>query len=71
MEVVSGVIFCMEESIKAKLVFIGATSYEKAVTANQAHLDMQEENWIHYIAGGMFASVKKTADNLYYVRKHS
>jgi hypothetical protein len=68
MEVVSGVLFCMEESIKAKLILVGATSYETAVSPDQAHFDMQEENWIHYIAGGLFASVKKTPDNLYYVR---
>jgi hypothetical protein len=57
----------MEERIKAKLVAAGATSMEKAVTAQEAHLDMQEQNWIHYIAGGLFARVKKTATNLYYV----
>ncbi len=68
MEVVSGVLFGVEERIRAKLIKAGATSHEKAVTAEQAHLDMQEENWIHYIAGGMFAGVKKTAANLYYVR---
>jgi hypothetical protein len=68
MEVVSGILFGMEERIRAKLIEAGATSHEKAVNAQQAHLDNQEENWIHYIAGGMFAAVKKTADNLYYVR---
>ncbi len=68
MEVVSGILFGMEERIRAKLIAAGATSHEKAVTAEQANLDMQEENWIHYIAGGMFAGVKKTAANLYYVR---
>jgi hypothetical protein len=68
MEVVSGVLFGMEERIRAKLIAAGAISHEKAVTAQQAHLDVQEENWIHYIAGGMFAGVKKTAANLYYVR---
>jgi hypothetical protein len=68
MEVVSGVLFGMEERIRAKLIAAGATSHEKAVTAQEADLDLQEQNWIHYIAGGMFAGVKKTADNLYYVR---
>jgi hypothetical protein len=68
MEVVSGVLFGMEERIRAKLIAAGAISHEKAVTAQQAHLDVQEENWIHYIAGGMFAGVKKTPANLYYVR---
>ncbi len=68
MEVISGILFGMEERIRAKLIAVGATSHEKAVTAEQAQLDSQEENWIHYIAGGMFAGVKKTTDNLYYVR---
>ncbi len=71
MEVVSGVLFGMEERIRVKLIAAGATSHEKAVTAEQAKLDMQEANWIHYIAGGMFAGVKKTAANLYYVRPHN
>ena len=68
MEVVSGVAFGMEERIKAKLIAVGAISHEKAVTAQEAKLDVQESNWIHYIAGGMFAGVKKTTANLYYVR---
>ncbi len=68
MENTSGILFGMEERIKVKLVKAGATSHEKAVTAEQAHLDSQEANWIHYIAGGMFAGVKKTSANLYYVR---
>jgi hypothetical protein len=44
-----------------------ATSKEKAVTAQEAHLDMQELNWLSYIAGGLFARVKKTKDKRYYV----
>jgi len=71
MEVVSGTLFSMEERIRTKLIKVGATSHEKAVTAEEANLDMQEENWIHYIAGGMFAGVKKTAANLYYVSIHN
>ncbi len=71
MEVVSGILFGMEERIRAKLIAVGATSHEKAVSAEDAHLDSQEENWIHYIAGGMFANVKKTPTNLYYVRIHN
>ncbi|HLN46132.1 MAG: hypothetical protein ACM3WQ_03610 [Chloroflexota bacterium] len=71
MEAISGILFGMEESIRVKLIAVGATSQEKAVSAQDAHLDMQEENWIHYIAGGMFANVKKTPTNLYYVRIRS
>jgi hypothetical protein len=71
MEVASGLLFGMEERIRTKLIEAGATSREKAVTAQDAHLDMQEQNWLHYIAGGLFASVKKTAANLYYVSVYS
>jgi hypothetical protein len=71
MEVVSGTLFSMEERIRTKLLKAGATSHETAVTAEEAQLDFQEENWIHYIAGGLFANVKKTAANLYYVPNHN
>jgi hypothetical protein len=66
-EVTSGTLFAMQQSIRTKLLAIGATSREKAVTAQEAHLNMQERNWLHYIAGGLFARVKKTKDNRYYV----
>jgi hypothetical protein len=67
MEVVSGTSFAMQQSIIAKLLAMGATSKEKAVTAQEAHLDTQEQNWLHYIAGGFLARVKKTKDKRYYV----
>jgi len=69
MEVVSGTLFSMEERIRTKLLKAGAISHEKAVTAQEADFDMQEENWIHYIAGGLFAPVKKTTTNQYYVAR--
>jgi hypothetical protein len=71
MEVVSGVLFAMQESIRAKLLAVGATSIEKAVTVQEAHLDMQEQNWLHYIAGGLFARVKKTEGKRYYVATYN
>ena len=67
MEVVSGTIFKMEQSIRAKLLAVGATSRVKAVTIQEADLDMQEQNWLDYVAGGLFAIVKKTEDKRYYV----
>jgi hypothetical protein len=67
MEVVSGALFAIEESIRTKLLAVGATSKEKAATSQEAHLDMQEQNWIGYIAGGLFARVKKTGDGRFYV----
>jgi outer membrane lipoprotein SlyB len=67
MEVVSGTIYKMEQCIRAKLLAAGAISREKAVTIQEAHFDMQEQNWLNYIAGGLFANVKKTADKRYYI----
>jgi hypothetical protein len=67
MEVVSGTIFKMEASIRAKLLAARAVSREEAVTVQDAHFDMQELNWLSYIAGGLFADVKKTTDRRYYV----
>ncbi len=67
MEVVSGTIRKMEDSIRAKLLRVGAVSKDEAVTKQEANFDMQELNWIDYVAGGLFADVKKTADRRYYV----
>ncbi|KON33422.1 hypothetical protein E2P47_03670 [Candidatus Bathyarchaeota archaeon] len=63
----SGIAFKMEESIKAKLIEIGATSKTRAVAIQDTNLDTQELNWLDYIAGGLFAQVKKTNDRRYYV----
>ena len=62
----SGTAFNVEERIRAKLVAAGATSSDKAVSSEQARFDTQEQNWLHYIAGGLFSRVKKAAGNLYY-----
>ena len=57
----------MEYSIGNKLRSVGATSIDKAVLIEEANLDMQELNWIDYVAGGLFANVKKTRNERYYV----
>ena len=67
METCSGTIFAMQQRIIVKLLATGATSRKKAVTAQEAHLDMQEQNWLHYVAGGLISKVKKTKDKRYYV----
>lgn len=46
---------------------VDATSKEKAVTVGEANLDRQEQNWLVYIAGGLFSKVKKTKDKRYYI----
>ena len=67
MEASSGRVFAMQQRIINKLLATGATSRNKAVTAQEAHLDMQEQNWLHYIAGGLNSKVKRTRDKRYYV----
>lgn len=66
METTLGIEYAVEASIKTKLEAIGAISKEKAVTSHEAHFNMKEENWLGYIAGGMFARVKKTNDGRFY-----
>ena len=67
MEKTSTTFLRMEYSIRDKLRSVGATSIDKAVAIEQVDLDMQELNWIDYVAGGLFASVKKTRNKRYYV----
>ncbi|MGD8506745.1 MAG: hypothetical protein PVF15_08805 [Candidatus Bathyarchaeota archaeon] len=40
---------------------------QKAVTAEEAKLDLQEQQWLIYIAGGFLSKVKKTQNQRYYV----
>ncbi len=68
MSAISGTMYGVEESITNKLIAARATSRDKAVSPDEANLDAQEQNWLPYIAGGLFARVKKTAGNLYYVQ---
>ena len=70
MEKSSGIIYGIEARIKSKLMSLGATSKEKALTSKQANFNLEELRWINYIAGGMFAKVKKTSDNRYYILIH-
>jgi hypothetical protein len=67
METCAGTVFAMRQRIIAKLLATDATSSETAVTAKEAHLDTQEQNWLHYVAGGLNSKVKKTKDKRYYV----
>ena len=67
METCAGTIFAIQQRIMAKLLATDATSIEKAVTAIEADLDMQEENWLCYVAGGFASEVKKTKDKRYYI----
>ena len=70
MEASSGTIFAMQQRIIGKLLATGANSRKKAVTTQEAQLDMQELNWLNYIAGGLLSKVKKTKDKRYYVESY-
>ena len=63
MEEVSQTIDEMQQRIASKLRAVGANSRDKAVTAQAASLDFPEQNWLGYIAGGLFTLVKKPQDN--------
>ena len=63
----SGLQFKMRYRITYRLEKAGATSKEKAVTIEEAELDLQEQHWLNYFVGGFFAEVKKTEDKRYYI----
>jgi hypothetical protein len=67
MSVCLGTVFAMQQRIVAKLRERNAISKGKAVTAQEAHLDVQEQNWLNYVAGGFASVVKKTKDKRYYL----
>jgi hypothetical protein len=67
MSACSGNAYAMQQRIISKLLETNATSTIKAVTAQEAHLDIQEQNWLFYVAGGLNSKVKKTKDKRYYI----
>jgi hypothetical protein len=63
----SGIQFKMEQRLIRKFKQAGATSKEKAVTFEEAKLDMQEHFWLEYFAGTFLGRIKKTRDQRYYL----
>jgi hypothetical protein len=63
----SGLQFKMRQRIVNRLEKAGATSREKAVSIEEAELDLQEQQWLGYLAGAFMDKVKKTKDQRYYV----
>ena len=57
----------MHQRIIHKFKKAGATSWEKAVTFEEAKIDMQEYCWLDYFAGTFLARIKKTEDQRYYL----
>ena len=63
----SGIQFKMRQKIMNKLEKAGATIEDKAVTIEEAELDLKEQNWLNYFAGGLLSKIKKTKDQRYYI----
>ena len=63
----SGIQFEMQHRLVRKLEKAGATSIEKAVTFNEAKLDLKEQYWLEYFAGVFLGKIKKTKKHLYYI----
>jgi len=57
----------MRHRIVSKLEEARATSREKAVTIEEASLDIREQRWLRYFAGAFLSKVKKTRDKRYYI----
>ena len=67
MEEVSKTVSEMQQRLVSRLKAVGANSRENAVTVREAYFDVSEQNWLDYIAGGLFPQIKKTQDRRYYV----
>jgi hypothetical protein len=63
----SGLQFKMHQKIIHKFEKVGATSKEKAVTHEEAGLNLQEQYWLSYFAGTFLGRIKKTDDSRYYI----
>jgi lysozyme family protein len=62
-----GVQFGIHQRLVRKFEKAGATSEEKAVTLEEAKLDLQEEYWLDYFAGTFLGKIKKTRGQRYYI----
>ena len=57
----------MMYTIVSKLKRAEALSPVKAVTPEEAELDLPQVLWLRYLAGGTLSKIKKTRDGRYYV----
>jgi hypothetical protein len=57
----------MEYRLVRKFEKVGATSKERAVTFEEAKLDIAEQYWLDYFAGVFLGKIKKTENHLYYI----
>ena len=65
--VMYGVQFGIHQRLVRKFEKVGAISEEKAVTRDDANLDLQEQYWLDYFAGTFLGKIKKTRDQRYYI----
>ena len=65
----SGFQFKMEQRIIHKLKRVGATSIEKAVTIEEASMDITEESWVNYFAGEYLGKIRKNGNDRYYTKE--
>jgi hypothetical protein len=63
----SGLQYKMRQRIINKFRKAGANSWEKAVTIEEADLDLPEQYWLRYFAGTFLGRIKKTEDRRYYI----
>jgi len=57
----------MLHRIISKIERAGATSKDKAVTTEEAGLNLQERQWLNYFAGSFLGEIKKTENKQYYI----
>ena len=57
--------------IEDKLQRVGAVSRDKAVTLEEAKLNLQEIGWLPYLADGFVSTIRKTKDGRYYTSSTS
>jgi hypothetical protein len=63
----SGLQYKMQQRIIHKFGKAGANSQEKAVTIEEADLNVPEQYWLNYFAGTFLGRIKKTDDHRYYI----
>lgn len=63
----AGLDYIISLRIVEKLRKVGAISINKAVTPERAKLNLQETEWLGYLAGGFLATIKKTKNGRYYI----
>ena len=62
-----GLQFEMEHKLVRKFKKAGATSFETALSEEDANLNVHEQFWLGYFAGIFLGKIKKTQNHRYYV----